>query len=72
MGHLSTYELEQRTKLISLETYEDFIKSGNFEKTQETPKNLISTFGIRYDEEKGGIFIWSGGMQRYFLIAKRK
>jgi len=72
MGHLSTFELEQRTKLISLEIYQEFLQSGDFEEKTGTPKNLISTYGIRYDEERGGIFLWSGGMQRYFLIAKRK
>ena len=71
MAHLTTFELEQRTKLISLETYQGFLKSGDFEEKTGTPKNLISTYGIRFDEELGGIFLWSGGMQRYFLIAKR-
>lgn len=70
MAHLTTYELEQRTKLISLETFEELSKNPNFLKIQETPKNIISTFGIRYDEEFGGLFVWSGGMQRYYLIAK--
>lgn len=70
MGHLTTYQLEQRTKLISLETYEQLSQKSNFVQIQETPKNIISTFGIRYDEELGGIFIWSGSMQRYYLIAK--
>ena len=72
MAHLTTYQLEQRTKLISLESYESMILSGDFQKTQEAPKNLISTYGIRFDEEKGGVFLWSGTMQRYYLIAKRK
>jgi len=70
MAHLTTYQLEQRTKLISLETYEQLSQKSNFVQIQETPKNIISTFGIRYDEELGGIFIWSGSMQRYYLIAK--
>jgi len=70
MAHLTAYQLEQRTKLISLETYEQLSKQPNFVQIQETPKNIISTFGIRYDEELGGIFIWSGSMQRYYLIAK--
>ena len=70
MANLTTRELEQRTKLISLETYEELSQKSNFIQIQETPKNIISTFGIRYDEELGGIFIWSGNMQRYYLIAK--
>jgi len=70
MAHLTAYQLEQRTKLISLETYEQLSQKSNFVQIQETPKNIISTFGIRYDEELGGIFIWSGSMQRYYLIAK--
>ena len=48
------------------------LSSGKLETTQGTPKNLISTYGIRFDEEKGGVFLWSGLMQRYYLIAKRK
>lgn len=72
MAHLTSFQLEQRTKLISLETYENMLSLGELEKTQETPKNLISTYGIRFDEEKGGVFLWSGSMQRYYLIAKRK
>ncbi len=72
MAHLTAFQLEQRTKLISLDTYESMIASGDLVKTQETPKNIISTYGIRLDEEKGGVFLWSGTMQRYYLIAKRK
>jgi len=72
MAHLTAFQLEQRTKLISLDTYESMIASGDFVKTQETPKNLISTYCIRLDDEKGGVFLWSGAMQRYYLIAKRK
>jgi len=72
MAHLTAFQLEQRTKLISLETYENMLSSGKLETTQGTPKNLISTYGIRFDEEKGGVFLWSGLMQRYYLIAKRK
>ena len=72
MAHSTSFQLEQRTKLISLETYENMLSLGELEKTQETPKNLISTYGIRFDEEKGGVFLWSGSMQRYYLIAKRK
>lgn len=70
MAHLTTSQLEQRTKLISLETYEELSKQSNFVQIQETHKNIISTFGIRHDEELGGVFIWSGSMQRYYLIAK--
>ena len=62
MAHSTSFQLEQRTKLISLETYENMLSLGELEKTQETPKNLISTYGIRFDEEKGGVFLWSGSM----------
>lgn len=38
---------------------------------QETPKNLISTYCQDLTMKKE-VFLWSGAMQRYYLIAKNK
>ena len=72
MAHLTTYQLEKKCTQISFEKYNELIETGNFTLIQNRPKNLLSTYSIIYDETLGGIFLWSGGMQRYFLIAKRK
>lgn len=68
---VTTSELEKKCTQISFEKYNELIDSGNFIVIQERPKNLFSTCSIIFDEVNGGIFLWSGGMQRYFLIAKR-
>lgn len=67
----TTYNLEKKCTQISFEKYNELIKNGNFTVIQQQPKNLYSTCSIIFDELNGGIFLWSGGMQRYFLIAKR-
>lgn len=68
---LTTRELEEKTTPISYERAIELINSPEYIKVQETPKNILTTYSIRLDEINGGIFIWSGGMQRYFLIAKK-
>ena len=65
-------QLEQRTISISFERAEELLNSDAYEKTQQKPANFYSTCSILLDEEKGGIFLWSGSAQRYFLIGKRK
>jgi len=68
----TTRELEEKTVQISYEKAIELMNSPSYLKVQETPKNLYSTCSIRLDETQGGIFLWSGGMQRYYLIAKLK
>lgn len=68
---VSTRELEKKCTQISFEKYNEMILSGEFTVIQQQPKNLYSTCSIIFDEVNGGIFLWSGGMQRYFLIAKK-
>ena len=69
---VSTRELEKKCTQISFEKYNEMILSGEFTVIQQQPQNLYSTCSIIFDEVNGGIFLWSGGMQRYFLIAKKK
>lgn len=73
MGNWNTIrELEAKTTPISYEKATELMDSENYVIIQNTPKNLYSTCSIRLDEIQGGIFMWSGGMQRYYLIAKLK
>jgi hypothetical protein len=62
--------LEERTELISGREVSENIKSGIFIATQ--PESCIKQHSCRIDDEKGGIFMWSPQMSKYFLIAKKK
>ena len=67
----NNFTLEQKTQLISYDDIMDMYAKNELHLVQSLPCNLHSS-SIRIDNDSGGIFIWSGAMQRYFLFAKTK
>lgn len=50
-------------------TVQEFKESGLFEET----KSFTSVDGtLKFDEERGGVFVWSNMCNQYFLVGKKK
>ena len=63
---LRANHLDNVRQITPSEFYEG-VKNGTYKqlKTFTTPDNL------HFDEEKGGIFVWSQNCQQYFLIGQK-
>ena len=54
-------------KTISKNDFDIWVSNGEFIKTQ----HFTSTNNtLQYDEERGGVFVWSNNCNQYFLVGK--
>ena len=61
-----------RLDKVKLITVEEFKKGVEQNKFQAIKQFTAPNDTLHYDEEKGGVFVWSQTQQKYFLVGKER
>jgi len=60
---------ENRLDSVKTITVQEFKESGLYEQTNQF---TATDNTLKFDEERGGVFVWSNMVNQYFLVGKRK